>query len=113
MHLRSVCAAHLQSSYQFLVQKLSRDLEILLEHTRSRDAGGRETALNVERTDGCMRIMRQLGQFPVQRPARYDATRAPLSLPPPPILLSPEGRQHSRRTHSYESSGGRSHNADA
>lgn len=55
-----------QSSYQFLVQKLSRDLELLLEHTRSRDAEGRETALNKERTDGCMHIMRQLGQSAVQ-----------------------------------------------
>lgn len=58
----SVLFSLTQSSYQYLVQKLSRDLELLLEHTRSRDAEGRETALNKERTDGCMHIMRQLGQ---------------------------------------------------
>ena len=49
----------LQTSYQYLVQKLTRDLEMLLDRTRGH---GDADKLSVERTDGCMRIMKQLGQ---------------------------------------------------
>ena len=56
------------SSYQYLVQKLTRDLEVVLESTKAPPSSHQDPSakfqldntLKLERTEGVMRIMRQL-----------------------------------------------------